>query len=53
LQKAVVAEPLAAEKYLRVWRTFDEKNSDSPADEAMREGVIAKIAKAVWDRWGN
>lgn len=24
--------------------------SDSPADEATREGVIAKIAKAVWDR---
>ena len=23
--------------------------SDSPADEAMREGTIAKIAKAVWD----
>ncbi|HKS30064.1 MAG TPA: class A beta-lactamase, subclass A2 [Pyrinomonadaceae bacterium] len=27
--------------------------SDSPADEATREGVIAKIAKAVWDKWGN
>jgi beta-lactamase class A len=26
--------------------------SDSPADEATREGVIAKIAKAVWD-FGN
>jgi beta-lactamase class A len=25
--------------------------SDSPADEATREGVIAKIAKAVWDKW--
>ena len=24
--------------------------SDSPADEATREGVIARIAKAVWDR---
>jgi beta-lactamase class A len=24
--------------------------ADSPADEATREGVIAKIAKAVWDR---
>ena len=24
--------------------------SDSPADEATREGVIAKIAKAVWDQ---
>jgi beta-lactamase class A len=27
--------------------------SDSPADEATREGVSAKVAKAVWDRWGN
>lgn len=27
--------------------------SDSPADEATREGVIAKIAKAVWDKWGH
>jgi beta-lactamase class A len=25
--------------------------SDSPADEATREGVIAKVAKAVWDSW--
>ena len=23
--------------------------SDSPGDEATREGVIAQIAKAVWD----
>ncbi len=27
--------------------------SDSPADEATREGVIAKIAKAVWDSMGQ
>lgn len=27
--------------------------SDSPADEATREAVIARIAKAVWDRWGS
>jgi beta-lactamase class A len=27
--------------------------SDSPADEATREGVIAKIAKAVWDKWSH
>lgn len=27
--------------------------SDSPADEATREGVIAKIAKAVWDQWSK
>lgn len=27
--------------------------SDSPADEATREGVIAKIAKAVWDSYGK
>jgi beta-lactamase class A len=27
--------------------------SDSPADEATREAVIAKVAKAVWDKWGN
>jgi beta-lactamase class A len=27
--------------------------SDSPADEATREGVIAKIAKAVWDEVQN
>ncbi|MBD0371842.1 MAG: class A beta-lactamase, subclass A2 [Pyrinomonadaceae bacterium] len=27
--------------------------SDSPADEATREAVIAKIAKAVWDKWGS
>lgn len=25
--------------------------ADSRADEATREGVIAKIAKAVWDKW--
>ena len=27
--------------------------SDSPADEATREGVIARVAKAVWDEWGK
>ncbi len=27
--------------------------SDSPADEATREAVIAKIAKAVWDKWSK
>lgn len=27
--------------------------ADSPADEKTREGVIAKIAKAAWDKWGN
>lgn len=27
--------------------------SDSPADEAVREEVIAKIARAVWDAWGK
>ncbi len=27
--------------------------SDSPADEKTREEVIAKIAKAVWDKWSN
>jgi beta-lactamase class A len=27
--------------------------SDSPADEETREGVIAKIAKAVWDVYGK
>lgn len=27
--------------------------SDSPADEATRESVIAKVARAVWDTWGN
>ena len=27
--------------------------SDSPADLATREGVIAKVAKAVWDKWGK
>ncbi len=27
--------------------------SDSPADEATREGVIAKIAKAVWEAYGK
>ena len=27
--------------------------SDSPADEATREAVIAKIAKAVWDEWSK
>lgn len=27
--------------------------SDSPADEKTREAVIAKIAKAAWDRWNK
>jgi beta-lactamase class A len=27
--------------------------SDSPADNQTREAVIAKIAKAVWDKWGK
>jgi beta-lactamase class A len=27
--------------------------SDSPADEATREGVIAKVARAVWVKWSN
>jgi beta-lactamase class A len=27
--------------------------ADSPADEATREGVIAKIAKAAWDKWSK
>lgn len=27
--------------------------SDSPADERAREAVIAKAAKAVWDRWAS
>jgi beta-lactamase class A len=27
--------------------------SDSPADLATRETVIAQIAKAIWDSWGN
>ena len=27
--------------------------ADSPADETTREGVIAKIAKAVWDKWSK
>ena len=27
--------------------------SDSPADEATREAVIAKIAKAIWDEWSK
>jgi beta-lactamase class A len=27
--------------------------SDSPADLATREMVIAQIAKAIWDKWGN
>jgi len=27
--------------------------SDSPADEATREGVIARIARAVWDKMSN
>jgi beta-lactamase class A len=27
--------------------------SDSPADEATREGVIAKIAQATWEKWGK
>lgn len=26
---------------------------DSPADEKTRDSVIAKMAKAAWDRWGN
>jgi beta-lactamase class A len=27
--------------------------ADSPADQKTREEVIAKIAKATWDRWKN
>jgi len=27
--------------------------SDSPADEATREGVIGRIAKTVWEKFGN
>jgi len=27
--------------------------ADSPANETMREEVIAKIAKAVWDKWSR
>jgi beta-lactamase class A len=27
--------------------------SDSPTDEATREAVIAKVARAVWDAWGK
>jgi beta-lactamase class A len=27
--------------------------SDSPADETTREQTIAKISKAVWDKWSN
>lgn len=27
--------------------------SDSPAEEATREAVIAKVARAVWDSWGK
>jgi beta-lactamase class A len=27
--------------------------SDSPANEVTREGVIARIAKAVWDQWSK
>ena len=27
--------------------------SDSLADEATREGVIAKVARAVWDKWSS
>jgi len=27
--------------------------SDSPTDEVTREGVIARIAKAIWDKLGN
>ena len=27
--------------------------SDSPADDKTREGVIAKIARAVWDKWSS
>lgn len=27
--------------------------TDSPVDAATREGVIAKVARAVWDKWRN
>ena len=27
--------------------------SDSPADEATREGVIAKVANAIWEKWSK
>lgn len=27
--------------------------SDSPADDATREGVIARVAEAVWNKWGS
>ena len=27
--------------------------SDSPADEKTREAVIARIAKAAWDKWSR
>jgi beta-lactamase class A len=27
--------------------------ADSPTDEATREGVIARVAKAVWERWSK
>ena len=27
--------------------------SDSPADAVTREGVIAKVARAVWDKWSR
>ena len=27
--------------------------ADSPADEATREGVIARVARAVWDKWAK
>ena len=27
--------------------------SDSPVDETTREGVIAKVARAVWDKWSS
>jgi beta-lactamase class A len=27
--------------------------ADSSADEMAREGVIAKIARAAWDRWSS
>lgn len=27
--------------------------ADSPADETTREQVIAKVARAVWDKWGD
>ncbi len=27
--------------------------ADSQADEATREGVIARVARAAWDRWSG